>query len=112
MPTFFHLAQRRQQLVGHGRALQAFADIALHGYGEVALSRHITPGSPDHDGLGDLGQRNGLTSASGHIDVGNIGNRIAILLGGRMTISISLSPSRYWPTVVPENCMLVASAID
>jgi hypothetical protein len=94
--------QLGQQLVGHGGALQAFDDIALHGDGVVAPSRHITPGSQTNTGLAIC--VSGMDAAGrGQVGVGHIGDGVALLSGWRSTMSISLSPSRYWPTVVPLN---------
>ena len=59
-PLGLQCLELRQQFGGHGRALQAFDDVALHGDGVVAVLAPHHAGLPGERRLGDLRQRNRL----------------------------------------------------
>lgn len=67
---------------------------------------------PDHDGLGNLREWNGLPVRRGDIDSRDIRNGIAVLLGRAHHDIDQLVAFTELPTVVPLKFMPVASAID
>ena len=79
LPLCLQRPERRPQLSGHGRALQAFDDVALNRDRIVAVIPPHHPGFPGKHGLGDLRQRNRFARSRWHISIAHVGDGVALL---------------------------------